>query len=84
MTTKAKTNQELLPELMAKLAQKRTDKGDVDAAYRDKMKRIREEPDPETGVSIADMQARLKKEIAALDAQVEQAWRFPHQTVMDL
>lgn len=80
----SKTNLERLPGLLADKAAHEANLRDITGAFHDKVRALREEPDPDTGKSIADMMALEKKLIASLDHEIVQAWQFPQQMNMDL
>jgi hypothetical protein len=79
----SRTNLERLPELHAAMAAREANLRDIVGAFRDKVKALREAKDPETGKSVAEMIAAEQKAIKSLDAEIVQAWKFPHQTNLD-
>jgi hypothetical protein len=80
----SKTNRERLPGLLQSKAAHEANFRDIAGAFRDKVKALREQKDPDTGKSVADMLAEEKKLIQGLDREIMQAWQFPDQTNMDL
>jgi len=79
----SKTNLERLPELLASKAAHEANLRDILGAFRDKVKALREQPDPETDKSVADMITDEKQAIAGLEKQIVEAWQFPNQLTMD-
>ena len=80
----SKTNLERLPELHASKAAHEANLRDITAAFRDKVKTLREAKDPETGKSVGEMIAAEQKAIKMLETEIVQAWKFPQQQLMDL
>lgn len=79
----SRTNLERLPELHAAKAAHEANLRDITGAFRDKVKALRDAPDPDTGKSVGEMIEAEKKAITSLDAEIVQAWKFPQQTLMD-
>lgn len=80
----SETNKERLPKLLAEKFTHEANLRDINGAFRDQVRVMRERPDPATGKSVADMVALEKKAIAALDRAIMEAWQFPNQVNMGI